>query len=91
MHELSSDLVAACRIGIDSTLDSARHAGDLHTPLNDAVIRTEDLVHVGAYLPRKTYEKKMQDAALSVGIDLPTPTAPIADHVAPGAWRRNPE
>ena len=64
MHELSSELVARCRIVVD-TAPAAFHAGDLHSPLEAGIIRQDDIRELGAYVDRERYAKPLNAAAAS--------------------------
>lgn len=66
MHELSSALVARCRIAVDSA-PAAFHSGDLHTPLAAGLIQQADIKELGAYVDRAKYSKPLAGPDAAAG------------------------
>ena len=75
-QELSSDLVAAARIAVDSPVETISHVGDIRIPIEENKLTRDALTHVGQYLPRHQYGSKIPltvstGATVQLGFDLP--------------------
>ena len=72
MHELSSELVGAARIAIDTP--AAFHSGDLHSALEQGVIHESSIRQLGAYVDRPQYSKPLRDQRGEIGFTLHVPS-----------------